>query len=94
MDPETPGKISDYEDRESVFASNLKPEVPLKGFCMLLFDAVNDFTLKILIVAAIVSMTVEMAMADSHELPYAWIEGVAILAAVFVCSFVTAINDY
>lgn len=37
---------------------------------MLLFEALNDFTLKILIVAAIVSLIIEMATAHAHELAY------------------------
>lgn len=33
-------------------------------------------------------------MASDEERNKAWIEGFAILIAVFVCSFVTAFNDY
>jgi len=33
-----------------------------------------------------------MSFADSHERSHAWIEGVAIFAAVFVVAFVGAIN--
>jgi uncharacterized membrane protein YciS (DUF1049 family) len=60
----------------------------------LLYDALNDFTLKILIVAAIVSIAIEVGTADDHERTFAWIEGFAILVAVMVCSLVTAVNDY
>lgn len=77
-----------------VFTSNEKPPVESKSFCTLLFDALSDFILKILMVAAIVSIIIECATADSHEIAYAWIEGVAILVAVMVCSMVTAVNDY
>jgi len=52
----------------------------------------NDFTLKILIAAAIVSIVIEMATSDEREI--AWIEGTAILIAVFIVSMVTAVNDY
>ena len=49
--------------------------------------------LKILIVAAIVSMTISMIFEKEHR-NIAWIEGAAILSAVFIVSFVTAWNDY
>ena len=45
-------------------------------------------------VAAVVSIAIEMGTADSDHLAYAWIEGFAILVAVFVCATVTAVNDY
>jgi len=66
----------------------------MKGFFELLFQALNDFTLKILIVSAIVSITIELATADASHRAYAWIEGFAIFVAVFVCATVTAVNDY
>ena len=47
-----------------------------------------------MIVAALVSIAIEMGTAHEAELAYAWIEGVAILVAVMVCSLVTAVNDY
>lgn len=55
--------------------------------------ALDDFTLKILIVAAIVSIIIEVATAESSERHLAWIDGFAILIAVLVCSLVTAVND-
>lgn len=89
-----PGEISDYRERKIAFSSNRKEISPPKPFCTLLLEALNDFTLKILIVAAIVSIIIEVATSDSHERAYSWIEGFAILVAVMVCSLVTAINDY
>lgn len=56
-----------------------------------MFEALNDFTLKILIVAAVVSIVIEMIVSAHRET--AWIEGFAILVAVMVCALVTAIND-
>jgi len=52
----------------------------------------EDETLKILMVAAAVSIIIETTTSDHPET--AWIEGFAILVAVGVCSFVTAINDF
>jgi len=58
----------------------------------LLFDALGDETLKILMIAAVASIIIEESTSDHKET--AWIEGFAILVAVFVCSSVTATNDY
>ena len=56
------------------------------------YDSLNDFTLKILIVAAFVSISVELITSKNKEL--AWIDGTAILFAVVLVSLVTAVNDY
>ena len=48
--------------------------------------------LKILIVAAVISIAISMVFEEDKSL--AWIEGAAILAAVAVVSLVTAVNDY
>lgn len=66
----------------------------LQGFCELLWEALSDFTLRILMAAAIVSVIIEEAAADADERATAWIEGFAILVAVIVCSMVTAVNNY
>jgi magnesium-transporting ATPase (P-type) len=93
-------------------------------FCKLFIMALDDFMLKVLIVSAILSLTLEMIFAKPEDrntgkylsiwaggssppfsilsiiiicLTYyiiAWIEGFAILLAVFVVSMVTAVNDY
>jgi hypothetical protein len=55
----------------------------------------EDFTLRILLVAALLSIGLETGTAhDAEERKLAWIEGFAILVAVMVCATVTAINDY
>ena len=64
------------------------------GFIELFCDALNDFTMKILMVAAVFSIIIEVATSDSDKRSTAWIEGFAILVAVFVCATVTAVNDY
>jgi hypothetical protein len=62
----------------------------LSLFC----EALDDFILKILLVAACLSIALEVGVAKDEERPTAWIEGFAILVAVFVVAFVTAINNY
>jgi P-type E1-E2 ATPase len=54
----------------------------------------DDFTLRILLVAALVSIGLEVGVAEEKERKKAWIEGFAILVAVFVSAFVTSINNY
>jgi len=41
-----------------------------------------------------VLIAIEVGLASDEDKPKAWIEGFAILIAVFVCAFVTAFNDY
>jgi len=45
-----------------------------------------------LIVAAVVSIVVEMIHAENKKI--AWIEGVAIIVAVLLSSGITTVNDY
>ncbi len=45
-------------------------------------------------VASVISMVIETIGAPDDHKATAWIEGFAILVAVFICSGVTAANDY
>ena len=56
--------------------------------------ALNDFILKVLIVASLVSIAVEVAVANEEKRMTAWIEGFVVLVAVAICALVTAVNDY
>jgi hypothetical protein len=57
-------------------------------------EALDDFILKILLVAACLSIGLEVGMANEEDRKLAWLEGFAILVAVFVCATVTAVNNY
>jgi magnesium-transporting ATPase (P-type) len=59
----------------------------------LFWEALKDLTLIILICAAFLSIAISMATEEDHR-AIAWIEGFAILCAVFISAFVQAINDY
>jgi hypothetical protein len=50
--------------------------------------------LRILIVASIVSIAIEVGTADNDHRSTAWIEGFAVLVAVAISASVTAVNDY
>ncbi len=67
----------------------------MTGFFELFIGALDDFTVKLLIVAATVAIILEMSTAETTEkLKLAWIDGFAIFVAVIVVGTVTAINDY
>lgn len=59
----------------------------------LLISALEDFTLRILIVASFVSIGISVGT-ESDQRSTAWIEGVAIFMAVLISSTVQACNDY
>ena len=66
----------------------------IKGFWSLVWNALGDFTLRILLVCAAVSIILEESTAKESKRPIAWIDGFAIFLAVVVCSTVQAGNDY
>jgi magnesium-transporting ATPase (P-type) len=72
------------------FGSNTFPESPFESFIELFLGALSDSTLIILMVAAVVSIVIQEV--TKHE--NGWIEGAAILIAVFLVSTITASNDY
>lgn len=45
-------------------------------------------------VASVVSIAIEVGTADADHRSTAWIEGVAVLMAVFISATVQSVNDY
>ncbi|XP_071134662.1 plasma membrane calcium-transporting ATPase 2-like isoform X3 [Mytilus edulis] len=96
------GAPADLEDRIKCFGSNVIPPKPPKSFLQLVWEALQDVTLIILLIAALVTIGLSFYPAgddggdgsDSSEQEAGWIEGVAILGAVIVVVLVTAFNDY
>ncbi|XP_065165915.1 plasma membrane calcium-transporting ATPase 2 isoform X4 [Atheta coriaria] len=97
------GSQVDTEHRREVFGSNSIPPKPPKTFLQLVWEALQDITLIILEVAAIVSLGLSFYQPaseedaqpfDDDETSHGWIEGLAILISVIVVVFVTAFNDY
>ncbi|KAJ3442936.1 calcium-transporting atpase [Anaeramoeba flamelloides] len=82
---------NNLDERKLYFGENKFKEPEFKGFWVLFKDTFDDPTLKILIVSAIVSLILGVTVEDPKT---GWIEGTAILIAVLIVSFVTAINDY
>ncbi|VVC89453.1 unnamed protein product [Leptidea sinapis] len=98
------GSKADMQHRREVFGSNLIPPKPPKTFLTLVWEALQDVTLIILEVAAVVSLGLsfykpsedasDIGHLDEEEGHYQWIEGLAILISVIVVVIVTAFNDY
>jgi len=96
------GEESDLEHRRDYFGSNTIPPKPPKTFWSLVWEALQDVTLIILQVAAVVSLALSFYKPPKKEDDDSveeenhadWIEGVAILLAVVIVVLVTAFNDW
>lgn len=99
------GSAVDMEHRKETFGSNVIPPKPPKTFFRLVWEALQDATLIILEIAALVSLGLAFySPADDEAKPggsieeeegqHGWIEGLAILISVIVVVLVTAFNDY
>ncbi|KAL1455133.1 hypothetical protein WDU94_009249 [Cyamophila willieti] len=88
------------EHRRDTFGSNTIPPKPPKTFLTLVWEALQDVTLIILEIAALVSLGLSLYkpadedVMDEDEAKHGWIEGLAILISVIVVVIVTAFNDY
>jgi len=100
------GDRADLEARRDVFGSNTIPPKPPKTFLQLVWEALQDITLIILEIAAVVSLGLSLykppkqekeggsGFHEEEEEEHGWIEGAAILIAVVIVVFVTAFNDW
>ncbi|KAM9705580.1 plasma membrane calcium-transporting ATPase 1 isoform 1-T2 [Menidia menidia] len=104
------GQPADIEKRKTVFGENLIPPKKPKTFLQLVWEALQDVTLIILEVAAIVSLGLSFyrppdaerehcgkaagGVEDETESEAGWIEGAAILLSVICVVLVTAFNDW
>ncbi|XP_020569773.1 plasma membrane calcium-transporting ATPase 1 isoform X4 [Oryzias latipes] len=104
------GQPADLEKRKTTFGENLIPPKKPKTFLQLVWEALQDVTLIILEVAAIVSLGLSFyrppeaerencgkaagGVEDEHESEAGWIEGAAILLSVICVVLVTAFNDW
>jgi len=87
-------KMDDAVARSDHFGSNFRPPLVAESCCSMFLGALDDFMLKLLIVCAIVSITIDTSMAEPEERSIAWIDGFAIMVAVLVVSGVGSIVDY
>ncbi|XP_073501331.1 plasma membrane calcium-transporting ATPase 2 isoform X7 [Phyllobates terribilis] len=105
-----PGTAADLEKRRQVFGKNFIPPKKPKTFLQLVWEALQDVTLIILEIAAIISLGlsfyqppggenegcggVAAGTEDEGEADAGWIEGAAILLSVVCVVLVTAFNDW
>jgi P-type Ca2+ transporter type 2C len=89
-----------FSDRKRIYKDNRLPEKKAKTFLQLAWIAYNDKVLILLSVAAVISLalgiyqTVRPSPSEEHEARVEWVEGVAIMVAIAVVTFVGALNDY
>ncbi|XP_032445998.1 plasma membrane calcium-transporting ATPase 1 isoform X3 [Xiphophorus hellerii] len=104
------GQPADIEKRIDVFGQNLIPPKKPKTFLQLVWEALQDVTLIILEVAAVISLGLSFYRPpdterqhcgkaaggghDETEAEAGWIEGAAILLSVICVVLVTAFNDW
>ncbi|XP_023444977.1 plasma membrane calcium-transporting ATPase 1 isoform X2 [Dasypus novemcinctus] len=103
------GNLADIERRETVFGKNFIPPKKPKTFLQLVWEALQDVTLIILEIAAIVSLGLSFYQPpegnnalcgdvsvgeEEGEGETGWIEGAAILLSVVCVVLVTAFNDW
>ncbi|XP_026532187.1 plasma membrane calcium-transporting ATPase 3 isoform X7 [Notechis scutatus] len=101
---------ADLEKRRQIYGQNFIPPKKAKTFLQLVWEALQDVTLIILEIAAIISLglsfyappgeesevcgNVSGAAEDEGESEAGWIEGAAILLSVICVVLVTAFNDW
>uniref|UniRef100_A0A671S708 Calcium-transporting ATPase n=1 Tax=Sinocyclocheilus anshuiensis TaxID=1608454 RepID=A0A671S708_9TELE len=88
------GQPADIEKRKVAFGQNFIPPKKPKTFLQLVWEALQDVTLIILEVAAILSFILSGGVEDEGEAEAGWIEGAAILLSVACVVLVTAFNDW
>ncbi|XP_065854078.1 calcium-transporting ATPase 9, plasma membrane-type-like isoform X2 [Euphorbia lathyris] len=85
------GDDDDLNKRRNAFGANTYPRKKGRGFLKFLWEAWQDLTLIILIIAAIASLALGIKTEGAKE---GWYDGASIAFAVFLVIVVTAISDY
>lgn len=80
------------DNRERHFGTNRKELAEPKTFWFFVSECLEDFLLRVLIAAGVFSIIVDEIM-EKDERATAWIEGFAILVAVFLIVVVTSLNN-
>ncbi|KAK4602832.1 hypothetical protein RGQ29_011719 [Quercus rubra] len=85
------GDDADLVKRKNAFGSNTYPKKKGRSFWMFLWEAWQDLTLIILIIAAVASLALGI---KSEGIKEGWYDGGSIAFAVILVIVVTAISDY
>uniref|UniRef100_A0A3Q3M863 P-type Ca(2+) transporter n=1 Tax=Labrus bergylta TaxID=56723 RepID=A0A3Q3M863_9LABR len=102
------GALPDLDKRKEIYGKNLIPPKKPKTFLQLVWEALQDVTLIILELAALISLGLSFyhppgesacgaaagGVEDEGEADAGWIEGAAILLSVVCVVLVTAFNDW
>ena len=96
-----PTEVSEsaFQDRKRVFGDNRLPEKKAKNILQLAWIALKDKILVLLSIAAVISLALGLyqtfAPGDTDEgAKLEWVEGVAIIVAIFIVVMVGAVNDW
>ncbi|KAL1362493.1 hypothetical protein HN51_010741 [Arachis hypogaea] len=81
----------DISHRQKIFGCNQYTEKPQRSFWMFVWDAMQDLTLMILIVCAVISVGVGIS---TEGFPKGMYDGVGIILCILLVVFVTSISDY
>jgi len=81
----------EFKDRITYFGTNERPEIKIKSLWTLILECFEDKILRILLLAALVSLIVGMIKEGVKE---GWLEGVTIYIAVILIVSVTSGNNY
>uniref|UniRef100_A0A0D9XNX4 Calcium-transporting ATPase n=1 Tax=Leersia perrieri TaxID=77586 RepID=A0A0D9XNX4_9ORYZ len=82
---------SDLDTRQNIYGVNRYEEKPSRSFWMFVWDALQDMTLIILIVCALLSIAVGLA---TEGWPKGMYDGLGIILSIFLVVMVTAVSDY
>ncbi|GMH17978.1 hypothetical protein Nepgr_019819 [Nepenthes gracilis] len=77
--------------RKEIYGVNKFAEYPVKGFCIFVWEALQDMTLMILAACAVVSLIIGIVM---EGWPNGAHDGLGIVTSIVLVVFVTAISDY
>ncbi|CAJ2677078.1 unnamed protein product [Trifolium pratense] len=77
--------------RQQIFGANRYTEKPSRSFLMFVWDALQDLTLTILMVCAVVSIGIGLA---TEGWPKGTYDGMGIILSIFLVVTVTAVSDY
>ena len=89
---DTENGLSSFDGREEAFGSNKVFVEPVPHFCSYVWEALKDLMVRILIVAAIVSIVLGCTFSEDPSKD--WIDGFSIVIAVLVVVLVGSITDY
>ncbi|KAN0132462.1 hypothetical protein V8E53_009721 [Lactarius tabidus] len=97
--PPSPADEATIEDRQRVYGQNILPQHPSKSLLRLMWLAIQDKVLVLLLVAAVVSLALSPfqdfgTTRPKEEHPVCWVNGVAIIATIFIDVAVGSLNDW